>query len=168
MVMCLGGPALWLPGWAVFPQIGRFFVTRSQNFRTALQDLARRRPCVERARGARGVCVGQRGDETPESKFPAGGARRGATVRRTVAALGVGQPFLGGDPTSLPRRVGRALHATAIFRSGNRSARGASGDTVFGGVSPAAAVATAHSRNSVDCESFTRPVCTHTSRRIVR
>jgi hypothetical protein len=168
VVMCLGRAAHWLPGWAVFPQIGRCFVTRSQNLRTPLQALPLRRPCTERAPGARAFCMGQRGDETPESECPADGARRGATARRTVAAPGGGQPVLRRDRTFVPRHVRPDLRTTAIFRSGNRSARGPSGDTVFGGVSPAAAVATAHSRNSVDCELFARPVCRDTLRRIVR
>lgn len=168
MVMCLGRAARWLPGWAVFPQIGRCFVARSQNLRTPPQALPRRRPGAERPPGARGFCMGQRGDETPESKCAADGARRGATARPTVAVFVVGQPFVRRDPTAVPRHVRPDLRTTATFRSGNRSARGLSGDTVFGGVSPAVAVATAHSWNSVDCESFTRQVCTDTLRRIVR
>jgi len=83
------------------------------------------------------------------------------------AAHGIGQPFVRRDPQAVPRHVRPDLRTTATFRSGNRSARGLSGDTVFGGVSPAVAVATAHSWNSVDCESFTRQVCTYPLRRIV-
>lgn len=168
MVMCPGGAARWLPGWAVFPQIGRCFVRRSQNLRTSLRDLPHRRPWAERAPGERGFWTGKRGNETPESTSLADGARRRATARRMVAARGVGQPFPRRDPPSVPRRVRRALRTTGIVRSGNRSARRAGEAFRFGGVRAAAAVAEAPARNGIVGESFTRSVCTYGSRRSMR
>lgn len=158
-----------IPGRAVYPLIGLFSVVQFPKPRAALAGRPQRRPCVEGALGTQASLPGQRRSDAAESRLPArkwpSCLRRDARPQRSaIVRSRVGRVNL----ASAPFEQYRGLCATGVTRSGYRPARRASGATGFEGLRPAATDGAAHSRNSVVSASFTRPVRTKSSRRIVR
>lgn len=162
-------PCVVYPDGLFTPLIGLFSVVQFPKPRAALAGRPQCRPCVEGALGTQASLPGQRRSDAAESRLPArkwpSCLRRDARPQRSaIVRSRVGRVNL----ASAPLEQYRGLCATGVTRSGYRPARRASGATGFEGLRPAATDGAAHSRNSVVSASFTRPVRTKSSRRIVR